>query len=312
MKHFQRRPHHPTGKSSFNDIYDQPHAGPYYRALAPLDYQAPHHAQPIFRRLAAAVARHRGVAQPTVLDLCAGYGVNAALMNHEVRLKDLYEHYLALPDEAPLDLLISRDRRYFADARRRPAVARVIAQDVAGQALAYARKAGIVDDTLQVDFERDDVPDEALELVRRADLITVTGGLSYIGPETFGRILSAFPRHRKPWVALFPLSHLPMDGLSALFAEFGLTTEIWTAYAFPHRRYRNDRERDRLAARFRNRHARIETPPADDHLEAVFHLARPRAELSAPPLSALVEGPGPDAGSRVRRRLPPAPLEIAR
>ncbi len=40
------------GKSRFDDIYDRPDPRAYFQRLAPLEYEIPHHAQPVFRQVA--------------------------------------------------------------------------------------------------------------------------------------------------------------------------------------------------------------------------------------------------------------------
>ncbi|EST36825.1 hypothetical protein [Streptomyces roseochromogenus] len=53
------------GKARFDDIYDRPDPRAYFRRLAPLEYEIPHHAQPVFRQ--AATERTALDDEPTVL-----------------------------------------------------------------------------------------------------------------------------------------------------------------------------------------------------------------------------------------------------
>ncbi|NJP82748.1 hypothetical protein HCK01_36675, partial [Streptomyces sp. AA8] len=41
-----------SGMTSFDKIYDQPDPRAYFTVLGPLEYQTPHHAQSVFRRMA--------------------------------------------------------------------------------------------------------------------------------------------------------------------------------------------------------------------------------------------------------------------
>ncbi len=80
-----------SGQTLFDEIYNQPDPRVFYSRLGRLDYQSPHHAQPVFRRLVAARMRSGPV---TVLDLCCSYGVNAALLNHHLSLDARINHRL--------------------------------------------------------------------------------------------------------------------------------------------------------------------------------------------------------------------------
>src|SRR5512139_1278083 len=107
------------GQTLFDEIYHQPDPRAFYHRLGRLDYQIPHHAQPVLRRLVAAQPR-----QPvTVLDLCCSYGINAALLNHHLTLDDLYAHYTS-PRLAQLTTseLIKHDQELYAAHRRADAV----------------------------------------------------------------------------------------------------------------------------------------------------------------------------------------------
>ena len=85
------------GKASFDAIYDEPTPAAYFSALWPLEYMTPGCAQPLVRRCVEALRRRLKLETVTVLDLCAGYGVNAALLRHRLTLPDLYRRPVPAP-----------------------------------------------------------------------------------------------------------------------------------------------------------------------------------------------------------------------
>ena len=102
-----------------------------------------------------------------VIDLCCGYGVNAALLNHDVDMDDLYDRYTVWPGPNLLPkAMIEGDRRLFAIRRRSPPEAEVIGVDVAANALTYAREAGLLAEALPLNLERDDPDARARGAVR--------------------------------------------------------------------------------------------------------------------------------------------------
>ncbi|MEV6560505.1 hypothetical protein AB0M22_32625 [Nocardia sp. NPDC051756] len=175
----------------FDDIYDQPDPRAYFRALAAYEYRTPHHAQRIFRR--AVAARRARTADPTVLDICCSYGINAALLNYDLTLNDLYAHYLS-PQAAALTTAEPIDwDRVFYTAHRRPDAVPILGLDIAANAFAYARAVGLLNEGFTENLETSAPIAALLEAIRRTQLITITGGPSFLSASTFHPLL---PRAR--------------------------------------------------------------------------------------------------------------------
>ncbi|MFF8276071.1 hypothetical protein ACF05T_08160 [Streptomyces lateritius] len=218
------------GKARFDDIYDQPDPRAYFRRLAPLEYEIPQQAQAIFRR--AAAEREGG----TVLDLCCSYGINAALLNHDVTLAELYARYTdpALSELTPAELAV-RDKEFFA-ARRRPDAAPVIGLDVAAHALRYAREAGLLDDAFAENLEKGEAATPSPRLraaMAGVGLITLTGGGSYLTRRTFAALL---PWARRPLrISAFVLRTVPYRPIEECLAAHGLRTFSDPSRTYPQR-----------------------------------------------------------------------------
>lgn len=294
-------------KIEFGAVYDRDDPSFYFSSLKPLAYRTPATAAPIFRRCIGALRMARGVETATVLDLCCGYGANAALVNHRLTMDDLYAHYRKRRRARPAEERLRTDRAWFASQARQPMPARFIGVDAATQALDYAQNAGLLDTAIAGDFEQEDPDAEQRRTIARADLVTVTGGMSYIGPETFARVLGAFPAGCKPWIAIFPLRHLDMRPLAAVLHKHGLVLEPWTAAAFPHRRFADRTEWAELTAATNaaidNDADPVDRPAAKDWIEAVFYLARPERERELVPIELLVEDEGAKRAAELRERL---------
>ncbi len=81
-------------KTNLDHIYNQPDPRAYFRKLRQLGYFIPGHAKPIFQKLISHLWR-RGNDTVHVLDLGCSYGVNAALLKHDLSMSELYEHFRA-------------------------------------------------------------------------------------------------------------------------------------------------------------------------------------------------------------------------
>lgn len=291
-----------AGKRSFSGVYDQPDPVDYFTSLRPLRYMTPHHAQPVLRAAARAIARIRSRAPVEMLDLCSGYGVNGALINHDLLMEDLYRHFVRSRGTG-------QDAALFRKRRLPVPLARVTGVDVAENALAYARGAGLLDDTVRIDLETASPSADQARRLARADMITVTGGFSYVGARTLGRLLALFPRDRLPWMLSFPLRHTDFSACERVFERFGLQVESWDRWAYPHRLFADPAERAGVLAAHDPDADPVAAPPSRSHLEAVLYVARPEEDANRCPLPDLVRArpagmPGRDgaqAGDEVRQ-----------
>lgn len=271
----------------FDEIYDRPDPRAFYRELGALEYQTPHHAQGIFHRLVEARAHQTGSAGPvTVLDICCSYGINAALLNHDLTLRDLYAHYTS-PRAAALTTaeLIEWDKAYYA-AHRRPDAAQVIGLDMATNAIAYARAVGLLDEGFAENLETAPPSSALFRAARSTQLITVTGGASFLSPRTFQPLLAGA---REPvWVAAFVLRTGSYQAIADGLIPYGLITEKTTTHTFPQRRFTSAHEQqyavDAVTAAGENPHGK----EADGYFHTALYLSRPSGHATSLPLTALV------------------------
>lgn len=221
------------GKSRFDDIYNEPDPRAYFRRLAPLEYEIPHHAQDVFRRTRADRAAASGADSVTVLDLCCSYGINAALLNHDLTLAELYAHYTS-PEAADLTTaeLIEQDKEFYASRRRADATP-IIGLDAADNAVHYAQAVGLLDEAYAENLERQGPSGRLRRAVAGTGLITVTGGIGYITHRTFEALLECA---RIPvWVSAFVLRTVPYQSVITSLAEHGLVTETDSSRTYPQR-----------------------------------------------------------------------------
>ena len=236
--------HNEQKKANFDGVYDLPDPRGYFRALGALDYRAPEHGYRVFSALLETM--QNGGAAPKVLDLCCSYGVNAALIKHELTLNDLYARY-GSEDLAGLSAeeLVAADREFYA-GRRRTRSPEVVGTDVAGNAVSYALRAGLLDAGTGENLEQEGPTQDLARAARGAGLVTVTGGVGYIWERTFERVLSfvmdgsAGNGHAggdAPWVAAFAVRFVDYSPVAAVLARRGLVTEKLSLRTFPQRRF---------------------------------------------------------------------------
>ncbi|WP_349637033.1 hypothetical protein [Streptomyces sp. RerS4] len=276
------------GRTPFDDLYDQPDPRAYFRVLGALDYQTPHHAQGVFRRMAAhRTAREAG--RTGVLDLCCSYGINAALLNHDLSWDDLYAHYTSPQADALTTAeLIERDRAYYAARRRQDAVP-VAGLDVSAPALDYALAVGLLDHAFPENLETGPPSPALRRAMRGVHSITVTGGASFLSPRTFEPLLAA--ADAPVWIAAFVLRTGSYQPIAASLRSHGLVTEKATESTFPQRRFTSAREQqyavEAVAATGEDPHGR----ETEGYFHTALYVSRPPQDTVAIPLAALTQAP---------------------
>lgn len=293
MSSLSKAPRRPA-KASFDSLYDRPHPARYFTALRPLEYNIPGHAQPVIEQCVSALSDLRGKATVTVLDLCTGYGINGGLLKHDISMDDLFELYDDSAPQPSLAQRIARDRKFLDGRRSDDRETVVIGQDVAVNALNYAQSVGFVDATIKANLERRPLRRNEARLVSEVDIVTVTGGLSYIGSATFERILGAVKQ--PPWVLFFPLQHTSVSAVFDAIASFRLDVED-APNAIPQRRFKDERERSAILGETRRDPAIRRDWPFGAYLEAKLCLARPAGDIQAVPLDELLSA-AMDTGPR--------------
>lgn len=272
---------HYQAKADFSDVYDQRDPRPYYRTLGALGYEIPAHGAEVFNRLLDDMGGRDG---KTVLDVCCGYGPNAALINHEVDLAELYKHYANMESVAD-DLVPEIDRRWFSE-RSRPDAVTTVGLDVAGNAVRYATSVGLLDRGIVANLETDPPDSEAIEAFSQVDLVTVTGGIGYIGASTFRAILES-SGDELPWVAALNLRWIDFTPIAESLGDLGMVTERLDGYCVPQRRFAHDAERQAALAGLNDRGLDpAEEISLDSHC-AELYLVRPAEAARQTPIDQI-------------------------
>jgi SAM-dependent methyltransferase len=273
-----------SSKANFDSVYDRADPRAYYRELRELDYEVPHHGQQVFRRVLDRLA----IRDATVVDLCCSYGINAALLKHDLELSDLYERYCGEEtSRLTRDELVAADRVFYAERRRSDSPA-VIGIDVAARAVAYAVDVRLLDHGAAEDLERRDPSPELARAVADVDLITVTGGIGYITERTLERVIDRSDPSRPPWVAALCLRTISYAPIAAALARRGLVTEELEGRTFPQRRFADAAERDYALRSLEARGLDPQGKEGAGAYHAAVYLSRPAGDVSEQPIETVL------------------------
>ncbi len=273
-------------KANFDDIYIQPDPREYYRRLGDLDYEVPQHGKQVFRRVLDAYPAD----QPTVVDLCCSYGVNGALLNHDLDLPDLYQRYTST-ELAALSTaeLLAADREFYA-SRRRPDAPTIVGVDASEPAVQYAQHAELLDAGVAEDLEQHEPSDTLSDLLACADVFTVTGGIGYITERTVDRLLETTPEERQPWFVALCLRTVPYDGIAEALESYGLITEQLPDTTFPQRRFADEAEQAYALQALDEQGIDPAGKESDGWYHVNVYLSRPPAHAAAHPIEEVLAG----------------------
>lgn len=279
--------HQKSGKTNFEVIYDLEDPREYFNVLGRFDYCIPQHGCDVFSEIIEARrATEDGTASYSrIVDVCCSYGINAALLKHDLILDDLYERY-GSPELAQLssEELAEADAVFYKERRRQDAP-EVVGVDVARNAVSYGVRSGILDAGFAENLEEDE-PSAALgRAVSGAGLLTVTGGVGYISGLTIERLLeqmSEGPEGRVPWVAAFALRWVSYEEISEVLSERGLVTEKLEGHTFTQRRFTGEEEREYVLDELEGMGVETAGKEETGWYHANFYLSRPADEADVP------------------------------
>lgn len=269
-------------KANFDHIYDLEDPRGYYGVLNGLGYQAPNHGSRLFSSLLEVMGSNGRTTK--VVDLCCSYGVNAALLKHDLDLDDLYTRYGSEELAGLSGSELAETDAAFYGGRVVESPPEVVGIDVAGKAVSYAVRAGLLDEGFATNLEEDEPAEDFRESVSGASLVTVTGGIGYVWSNTFDRVLSCFDEDETPWVATLPLRMVDYEPIAATLSEHGLVTEKLETRTFPQRRFMDEREKEHVLRELRNTGVDTEGKEDTGWYHSELYLSRPAEDVAVTPL----------------------------
>ncbi|MDP6646436.1 MAG: class I SAM-dependent methyltransferase [Rhodospirillales bacterium] len=275
-------------KADMGSIYDRPDPRAYFNTLETLDYSIPSNAKPLFQKLISQLRRQRSHDEICVLDLGCSYGVNAALLKHDVSMDDLYEHWTQVEmKNATSDEVIQNDQQYFEELGD-PENLKVIGVDQAENAVAFAEEIGLVDEGLPLNLEQESLPPEARQNLEPVDLMISTGCVGYVTEKSFEQLMPMVTEYQPAWIANFVLRMFPYNRIENTLRRWGYETEKLTDHFFRQRRFASAEEQNQVMEQLESQDVDPTGLEADGHFVAEFYLSRPAAEVRELPLQRLL------------------------
>lgn len=274
-------------KTNMDGLYDRPGPRAYARDLEKLNYAIPDVAKPVFQKLISRRKQRQGDTVH-VLDLGCSYGVNAALLKHDLSMPELYERW---GQNAPLEVspgeVAASDRKFFDNLDHHEDIL-VTGLDQAEPAIDYALEAGLLDEGLAINLETGALPNTATESLATVDLVTSTGCVGYVTEKTFESLLPSITQGRSPWISNFVLRMFPFDAIEEALRDSGYVTEKLLGQTFVQRSFATAEEQEEVIGQLRERGIDPTGEESEGQLLAEFYLSRAANEVAEVPIERLL------------------------
>ena len=276
-----------ASKANMDHIYDQPDPRAYFRELKKLRYAIPDAAKPVFQKLISALRQRRKSKTVQILDLGSSYGVNAALLKHDLSMSELYDHWGQdkLAGATP-EQVAEHDRRYFATLDDAKDI-ELIGLDQAKNAVTFAEQTGLLDDGLALDLETERLPEPAQETLASVDLVTSTGCVGYLTEKSFERLLPAVTQGQPAWIANFVLRMFPFGAIEQTLNDQGYVTEKLEGRTFTQRQFVSAEEQQEVLDALFEQGINPDGQETKGRLVAEFFLSRPADDAAESPIGRL-------------------------
>lgn len=277
-------------KFDFDSLYNQADPRPYFDALSTLGYQIPQQALPILRRVLEASSKtdHAPAMPRKVLDVCCSYGINSTLLKCDINMDSVAQYYRESADLPPNER-IAVDRQYFAE-RILHSDLEIIGLDVASQAVHYGVATGLLASGWVENLEIQAPSKQLCAELWDVSLVICTGGVGYVGPNTFERIAASVANPADLWVVSFVLRTFDYRKISAALDEYGLATEKVPDAVFRQRQFATLHEQRWAIAEVVSRGLDPTGLESDGFLYADCYITRPRGECCRTPITSLCPG----------------------
>ncbi|KAF5691845.1 methyltransferase type 12 [Fusarium denticulatum] len=224
-------------KAKFADLYNQKDPRGYLTTLAPLQYTISQQVLTLFQRFHQLSCR--GTTASAILDVCCSYGINEALLRHNVDVEAWTAHYANLKPGSEHQVLAGRE--FFA-SRERLSKPMALGIDKANNAVPHALDAGLIDFGWVEDLEANDPSHGLREALQGVSLTICTGGVSYLSSRTFARIIAAVGRSSNLWVTSTMIRTASYVEIATGLRGHGLVTEQLPGVVLRQRRFASAQE----------------------------------------------------------------------
>ncbi|MDH3825758.1 MAG: class I SAM-dependent methyltransferase, partial [Nitrosopumilus sp.] len=207
-------------KKNFADIYTQKFPDDYLEEMKRLHYRIPDKTKTLYLSLAEQL--YKKLSRPiNILDIGSSYGINAALMKHDLEMSDLDDYFLQEENTT-----LEQTKQFFEKMPSNDHL-KFFQIDISDNALQFSEDVKLCKKGICVNLETESLP---IKEVPSFDMIIATGCIGYIGYRAFSNLFELIKKQQtkysqseieKPVFAFSVLRIFDMEKIQQTFDYYG-------------------------------------------------------------------------------------------
>ncbi|AFS82382.1 hypothetical protein [Candidatus Nitrosopumilus sediminis] len=262
-------------KKDFSNIYVQKFPNSYLKEMKRLEYRIPDETKPLYLSIAKKIYNKLSKTI-NIIDIGSSYGINSALMKHDLSMSDLDDFFLKKEPS------IEQSKQFF-DALPSDDTLDFYQIDISEPALRFSENVQLCKKGLCVNLEMENLPVQELP---QSDMIIATGCIGYIGYKAFLNIFELLKKQQskenqdnpknRPIFAFSVLRIFDMEDIEKTFNHYDYSLVKADMNPIRQRRFSDLEEKQNTLLLLHNKGIDTKWLEDDGHFYADFYIASPK------------------------------------
>jgi len=264
-----------TVKKDFTDIYRQKFPDDYLEEMRRLQYRIPNSTKSFYMSLAEQL--YKKLSRPiNILDIGSSYGINAALMKHDLEMSDLDDFFLTEENTN-----VEQTKQFFEKLPSKDYL-KFYQIDISDPALQFSEEVKLCTKGICINLETESLPIKELPSF---DMIIATGCIGYIGYKAFSNLFELIKKQQtkysqteidKPIFAFSVLRIFDMEKIQQTFDDFGYSLVKTDLGPIRQRQFSDSDEKSQTVSLLHEKGIDPKDFEDDGHFYAHFYIASPK------------------------------------
>lgn len=262
-------------KKDFSNIYVQKFPNSYLKEMKRLEYRIPDETKPLYLSIAKKIYNKLSKTI-NIIDIGSSYGINSALMKHDLSMSDLDDFFLKKEPS------IEQSKQFF-DTLPSDDTLDFYQIDISEPALRFSENVQLCKKGICVNLEMENLPVQELP---QSDMIIATGCIGYIGYKAFLNIFELLKKQQskenqdnpknRPIFAFSVLRIFDMEDIEKTFDHYDYSLVKADMNPIRQRRFSDLEEKQNTLLLLHNKGIDTKWLEDDGHFYADFYIASPK------------------------------------
>lgn len=262
-------------KKDFTNIYTQKFPNSYLKEMKKLDYRIPDKTKPLYLSIMQQLYKKLSK-KINILDIGSSYGINSALMKHDLQMSELDDFFL---NENPT---VEQSKRFFESLPDED-IMNFYQIDISEPALQFSENVGLCKKGICANLESGDLP---VKEIPQSDMIIATGCIGYIGYKAFSNLFELIKKRQSgydsstpkndPVFAFSVLRIFDMEKIEKTFEHYEYSLVKSDLKPIQQRRFSDLEEKNNTLSLLHNKGIDTREFEDDGHFYANFYIASPK------------------------------------